>query len=160
MANKYAFTLFLFGLVASTPLLAGVPQTTMDCKSTSGNFTISGYPEGEGFDLKLKSGDAVIRYTNMCDGTECPEKENYGNVTVVDALFNKVFTISFANSENNNRGMFYAIPNSVQYKKDSHGYHATYQGIYWGDDPTSKEAFKEFVKAPGISLSCTQKNEL
>lgn len=141
-------------------ILAGTPTTTMDCKSKSGHATISGTPQGDSFDLKIKIDNAVIRYTDVCDDSICPKKENYGNLTVVDVLFDKVFTISFSNSETNNRGIFYALPNTVKYKKNSRGYTAQYQGIYWGDDPRSTEPFKEFVKDPGIELTCTQENKL
>ena len=141
-------------------VLAGVPQTTMECKSESAHTTISGSPEGEGFDLKIKIDNAVIRYTNGCDGTQCLAKDNYGQLIVVDALFDKVFTIYFANSENNNRGIFYALPNTVKYQKNSRGYTAHYVGIYWGDDPRSTEPYKAFVKAPGIQLDCMQRNVL
>jgi hypothetical protein len=140
--------------------LAGTPQTTMECQSVSGNATITGFPEGEGFDLKIKVDNATIRYTNVCDDTECAQKDNYGMLTVVDALYNHVFTISFANSENNNRGMFYALPNTTKYKKNSRGYTAEYKGIYWGDDPRSNESFKAFVKDPGIEFNCKQENTL
>ncbi len=139
---------------------AGVPSMTLECKSPTGHATISGVPQGEYFDLKIQIDHSVIRYTDVCDDTECAKKNNYGNLTVVDALFNHVFTISFANSENNNRGIFYALPDTVRYKKNSRGYTAEYKAIYWGDDPRSNEPFKEFVKDPGIELSCTQKNEL
>ncbi len=141
-------------------LFAGTPQTKMECISESNNAKISGSPEGEGFDLKIQIDNATIRYTNTCDGTQCATKYNYGNLVVVDALFNKVFTIYFENSENNNRGIFYALPNTVKYQKNSRGYTAQYTGIYWGDDPRSTEFYKAFVKDPGIKFVCSQQNEL
>lgn len=140
--------------------LAGVPETTIKCKSASGHAIISGVPEGESFDLKIQIDNSIIRYTNRCDGTNCNQKDNYGNLSVVDALFDKVFTLYFVNSENNNRGIFYALPNTVKYHKNSRGYTAEYTGVYWGDDPRSNEPFKAFVKEPGIQLICTQKNQL
>ena len=142
----------------SSLALAGVPLTTLDCKSKTASIT--GRPFGEDFDLKIKVDHAVIRYTNTCDGTECPVKENYGFLTVVDALYDKVYTIYFANSENNNRGEFYALPNTVKYQKNSRGYTAQFKGMYLGDDPRSNEPFKASVKFPGIELDCTQKSEL
>jgi hypothetical protein len=144
----------------SAHVLAGVPQTTMDCKSASGHAAISGYPVGEGYDLKIKVDNAAIRYTNVCDGDVCPEKENYGDLYVVDAMYDKIFTIYFVNTEHNNRGIFYALPDSVKYKKNSRGYAAQYKAIYFGDDPRSTEPFKESVKAPGIELVCTQEDKL
>ncbi len=141
-------------------LSAGTPQTKMECVSESTHAKIFGSPEGEGFDLKIQIDDATIRYTNICDGTQCATKYNYGNLVVVDALFDKVFTIYFENSENNNRGIFYALPNTVKYQKNNRGYTAQYTGIYWGDDPRSTEFYKAFVKDPGIKFVCSQHNEL
>lgn len=142
------------------PLFAGTPQTTIACTSESPRAKLVGSPQGEGFDLTLQIDNARIRYTNLCDGTSCTEKTNYGNVIVVDALFNKVFTLYFENTEHNNRGIFYALPNSVRYQKTARGYTAQYTGIYWGDDPRSTEPFKAFVKSPGIEMICSQKNIL
>lgn len=141
-------------------LFAGTPQTKMECISESTHAKIFGTPEGEGFDLKIQIDNAIIRYTNICDGTQCAAKYNYGNLVVVDALFDNVFTIYFENSDNNNRGIFYALPNTVKYQKTSRGYTAQYMGIYWGDDPRSTEPYKAFVKAPGIKMVCSQHNEL
>lgn len=142
----------------SSLAVAGVPLTTLDCKSA--NASISGRPYGEDFDLKIKIDNASIRYTNTCDDTNCPNKENYGSLTVVDALYDKVYTIYFANSEDNNRGIFYALPDTVKYRKTGRGYTAQFKGLYLGDDPRSKDLFKEFVKAPGITLECTQTSTL
>lgn len=141
-------------------VLAGVPQTIMDCKSPSGHAAITGYPMGEGYDLKIKVDNSLIRYTNVCDGTACSEKENYGDLYVVDAMYDKVFSIYFANTEHNNRGIFYALPDTVKYKKNSRGYTAQYKAIYFGDDPRSTEPFKESVKAPGIEFVCSQEEKL
>jgi hypothetical protein len=150
----------IISLALSPLTFAGVPQTIMKCQSASGHFTISGEPDGEGFDLSIQSDQAIIRYNNTCDDTTCPTKDNYGSLTVVDALFNNVFTISFANSEGNNRGFFYALPNTVHYIKNSRGYTAKYSGIYWGDDPKSTKPYKEFVSGSGVELQCTQENKL
>lgn len=149
-------------VLADIPLQshAGTPQTKMECTSESTHAKISGLPEGEGFDLKIQIDDAIIRYTNLCDGTQCATKYNYGKLIVVDALFDKVFTIYFENSENNNRGIFYALPDTVKYKKNSRGYTVQYTGIYLGDDPRSAGFYKDFVKAPGIKFLCSQRNEL
>lgn len=141
-------------------VLAGTPQTKMECESESPHAKIFGSPEGEGFDLKIQIDNAIIHYTNMCDDTQCAKKNNYGKLVVVDALFDKVFTIYFENSDNNNRGIFYALPHTVKYQKNSRGYTAQYTGIYWGDDPRSSEPYKAFVKDPGIKFICTQHNEL
>ena len=64
-------------------LSAGTPQTKMECVSESTHAKIFGSPEGEGFDLKIQIDDATIRYTNICDGTQCATKYNYGNLVVV-----------------------------------------------------------------------------
>lgn len=154
--------LFAIFILTDIPLrgFAGTPQTTTECLSESNHAKITGSPEGEGFDLRIQIDNAIIRYTNRCDDTECAKKNNYGNLSVVDALFDKVFTIYFENSEGNNRGIFYALPHTVKYQKNSRGYTAQYTGVYWGDDPRSTEPFKAFVKDPGIKLVCTQRNEL
>lgn len=156
------FRIFIISAVAiySSVALAGTPTTTMQCVSSDKHASLTGTPGDEYFDLKIKIDNANIRYTNNCDDTSCKQSENYGNLVIVDALFNKVFTISFANNENNNRGIFYALPETVKYTKTQRGYNASYKGIYWGDDPRSNEPFKEFVKAPGIEFNCIQKNEL
>lgn len=145
---------------SNMPVIAGTPQTTMECKSASGHASISGFPEGEGFDLKIKVDNATIRYTNICDDSECDKKANYGMLSVVDALYNNVFTIYFADSDNNNRGIFYALPYTVKYKKNARGYTAEYRAIYWGDDPRSTDLYKAFVKDPGIEVTCKQQNQL
>ncbi len=150
----------LVSLLTPLSLFAGVPQTTLQCQSASGNFSINGRPSGEDFDLIIKADNASIRYTNVCDDTTCPTKNNYGNLLVVDALYDHVFTIYFENNETNNRGEFYAMPNTVTYKKNNRGYTAQYKAIYLGDDPKSNQPFKEFVKSPGVLLTCTQQNEL
>ena len=154
------YTLVSILILMTSQTFAGVPQTTMNCKSLKGNFTVSGIPQGEGFDVSIRSNDAVIRYVDMCDDTNCAKSINFGSVYVVDALYNKVFTIYFSNNENNFRGIFYALPASVKYKNTDRGYVASYKAIYFGDDPLSKEIYKESVKSPGIELICTQKNEL
>lgn len=159
--SKYYRFLAIAGLTLYPWLsLAGTPMTTIDCKSADNQTQFSGTPGGEYFDLKIKINNSEIRYTNYCDDVECNKNLNYGNITVVDALYDKVFTISFANNENNNRGIFYALPDTVKYEKTKRGYSATYKGIYLGDDPRSNEPFKASVPYPGISLFCKQKNEL
>lgn len=162
LKSSYIFHAFLstFVFVFITSVFAGTPQTIMECKSASGHASISGSPEGEIFDLKITIGKASIRYTDACDGSQCAPKENYGHLTVVDALYSRVFTIYFANTEGNNRGIFYALPNTVKYLKNERGYKAQYKAIYWGDDPRSNQPFKDFVSDPGIELACTQENKL
>lgn len=154
--------ILIYLLAALTPisLFAGVPQTTLQCQSASGNFSIIGRPAGEDFDLTIKNGNAIIRYTNACTDASCQSKDNYGNLIVVDALYDHVFTIYFENNEANNRGEFYAMPNTVTYKKNDRGYTAQYKAIYLGDDPKSNEPFKESVNYPGILLVCAQQNQL
>lgn len=110
--------------------------------------------------LKLQLVKQAFDTHDACDGSQCAPKENYGHLTVVDALYSRVFTIYFANTEGNNRGIFYALPNTVKYLKNERGYKAQYKAIYWGDDPRSNQPFKDFVSDPGIELACTQENKL
>ncbi len=156
--NKLAYVLPFVLSVVSACANAGTPLTTIECKSP--NASLTGMPYGENYDIKIKIDNALIRYTNACDDTECATKDNYGFVSAVDALYHNVFTMYFENNERNNRGIFYALPATVKYKKTSRGYHAEFKGMYLGDDPRSQAPFKEWVKSPGIEMSCEQKSEL
>ncbi|OJV94329.1 MAG: hypothetical protein BGO43_08740 [Gammaproteobacteria bacterium 39-13] len=109
-------------------------------------------------------GDAVIRYVDICLDTECSKKEKYGDLFVVEALRNKVFTIYFVETldSGNNfifTGSFYALPNTVKYSKTTNGYRAEYKAIYDGADPRSNNSPKTFVKEP-IEVVCTHQEEL
>lgn len=164
--KKLFFPGMCFVLIqAACTVFAGTPITTLECKSTTGNTTISGIPQGEGFDLKITTGKDSIRYVDACSDIECTKQEKQGTIDVVDALYHKVFTIYFGMpiagiTDPDFRGMFYALPDTVQYEKTSRGYNAQYKAIYWGVDPQSQEPVKAFVKEPGIELTCTQKNAL
>ena len=112
MKNIQALFITSSLLFFSITSFSGTPMTTIECKSQKNNASFTGTPGGEYFDLKIKIDNSEIRYTDYCDNIECKKTDNYGNIVMVDALFNKVFTISLANNENNNRGIFYALPNN------------------------------------------------
>jgi len=151
-------------VIHSITLLAGTPQLNLNCKSISGHTVIVGYPRGEGYDLKISVGDAVIRYVDICIDAECSKKEKHGDLFVVEALRNKVFTIYFVetfDTDNNFifTGSFYALPNTVKYSKTTNGYRAEYKAIYDVADPRSNNSPKAFVKEP-IEVVCTHQEEL
>ncbi len=141
---------------------AGTPQLNLDCKSVVGDMTISGFPRGEGNDLKIKIDNATLRYVDICVDAACTKQEKQGKLYVVEALNKKVFTMYFSELYEGNEiimGYFYALPDTVKYTKTSRGYRAQYQAFYDGVDPRSDTFPKTFVTKP-ILLSCTQDEEL
>jgi hypothetical protein len=142
---------------------AGVPQLNLQCKSNSGHAAISGFPRGEGYDLKITVDNVTLRYVDICSDAECSSKEKQGDLFVVEALRHKVFTIYFVEPLDTNAnvimGYFYALPDTVKYIKTKNGYRAEYKALYDGADPRSKGSPKAFVKEP-IELMCTQQEEL
>lgn len=152
----------LIGANYSTFADAGVPQLNLDCKSALTHMVISGFPRGEGYDLKIKIDDHTLRYVDTCSDVHCLKRELQGNLYVVEALNKKVFTIYFVEPTTNGdlfMGYFYALPETVNYTKTSRGYRAEYKAIYDGADPSSDTSPKEFVKKP-IELICTHDEEL
>ncbi|QMT59170.1 hypothetical protein [Legionella sp. PC997] len=146
----------------SVPLLAGVPQLNLDCKSLSEHMVISGYPRGEGYDLKIKINDHVLRYVDKCSDIYCSKREKYGDLYIVEALNKKVFTIYFVEPTENGElfmGYFYALPETVKYTKTTHGYRAQYIALYDGADPRSNTSPRAFVGNP-IKLTCIHQEEL
>ncbi len=109
-------------------------------------------------------GDGVIRYMDLCNDAECSKKEKHGDLFVVEALYNKVFTIYFAETFDASgnfifTGSFYALPNTIKYTKTKNGYRAEYKAIYDGAVPRSNNSPKTFVKEP-IEVVCTHQEEL
>ena len=159
--SMLSFAIAIFSL----PLYAGTPETTIDCNSQSGNITITGYDRmQEGFDIKIKMDASTLRYVDACNDVNCTKPEKNGDITIVEALNNKVFTISFSNkfvvtdTLDVFMGYFYALPDTVKYKKAGEdGYEATYKGVYWGADPRSDTVPTAFVEKP-IEVMCTQKS--
>lgn len=149
-------------LIASFAAFSGVPQLNLNCKSASGELMISGFPRGEGYDLKITMGKATLRYVDICNDAECSKREKQGLLYVVEALNKKVFTIYFSEPFDGGdlmMGYFYALPDSVKYTKTSRGYRAQYQALYDGADPRSDTSPRAFVNKP-IVLTCTQDEEL
>lgn len=161
--NKFIFILVNFILLNyALPLQAGVPQLNLDCKSVSGHMSISGFPRGEGYDLKIKMNNQVLRYVDICDDAYCTKREKQGDLYVVEALNKKVFTIYFVEPVENGElfmGYFYALPETVNYTKTTRGYKAQYRALYDGADPQSKTSPKAFVNTP-IELICEHQEEL
>jgi hypothetical protein len=158
---KYFF-LLQTAMMASLSGYAGTPQLNLNCKSVVGNATISGFPRGEGYDLKIKIDSATLRYVEICNDAKCTKQEKQGKLYVVEALNKKVFTIYFSEPYQENEimmGYFYALPDSVKYKKTSRGYRAQYQALYDGADPRSDTFPRTFVTKP-VRLICTQDEEL
>lgn len=163
--NVFIFSLAI--VIFSIPLYAGTPGTTIDCKSTSGKLTITGYDRmQEGFDIKIKMDSSTLRYVDACNDVNCTKHEQNGDITIVEALNNKVFTISFTNkfvvtdTLDVFMGYFYALPDTVKYKKSGDdGYEATYKGIYWGADPRSDSVPPVFLDKP-VEVMCTQKSAI
>jgi hypothetical protein len=125
-------------------------------------MVISGYPRGEGYDLKIKIDDHELRYVDACNDINCSKRDKQGDLYVVEALNKKVFTIYFTESFDGGvmfMGYFYALPETVKYTKTSHGYRAQYKAFYEGADPRSNSQPKAFVQNP-IDLTCTQQEEL
>ncbi|MCL9683701.1 hypothetical protein [Legionella maioricensis] len=163
MITKSSLSLLLF-LEYSIPAIAGTPQLNLDCKSTSSpNMIISGYPRGEGYDLKIKMENATLSYIDKCKDPNCSNHEKQGNLFVVEALNKKVFTLYFVVNVDGVgdvfMGQFYALPDSVKYTQTPHGYRAQYKAIYDGADPRSKSDPKAYLSHP-IELSCSQQEEL
>ncbi|MFZ2315036.1 MAG: hypothetical protein WAW86_05180 [Gammaproteobacteria bacterium] len=161
--NKYIKYFILQAcMMTGLTCYAGTPQLNLNCKSVTGNTTISGFPRGEGNDLKIKIDNATLRYVDICSNAECTKQEKQGKLYVVEALNKKVFTIYFSEPYEGNEifmGYFYAIPESVKYIKTNRGYRAQYQALYDGADPRSDTFPRTFVEKP-VLLICTQDEEL
>lgn len=141
---------------------AGTPQLNLNCKSDKNDTTISGFPRGEGNDLKIKIANATLRYVDICSDAACTKQEKNGKLYVVEALNKNVFTIYFSQLFEGNEifmGYFYALPNTIKYTKTNRGYRAQYKAIYDGADPRSNTFPITFVKE-AISLTCYQDEEL
>ncbi len=80
--NKLTLSLPIFTLlcVISMHASAGTPLTTIAYKSPYSTF--GGKPYAEHYAIKIKINQAVIRYTNVCDNSECAVKDNYGFETL------------------------------------------------------------------------------
>lgn len=149
-------------LLLTTPLFAGTPKLNLNCKSLTGEMSISGFPRGEGYDLKITMDNSVLRYVDICVDAECSKTEKQGELFVVEALNKKVFTIYFVLPVEGGKmfmGQFYALPDTVRYTKTARGYKAEYKAIYDGADPRSKSIPKEYLKTPA-QLICLQQEEL
>ncbi len=149
-------------LLGCLTAFAGTPQLNLNCKSVSGDMTISGFPRGEGYDLNIKMGKATLRYVDICNDAECSKREKQGQLYVVEALHKKVFTIYFSEPFDGGdlmMGYFYALPDTVKYTKTSRGYRAQYQALYDAADPRSDTSPRTFVTKP-IVLTCKQDEEL
>ena len=154
--------IILSSLIWANQLFAGTPQLTMDCKSKSVGMNISGYPRGEGYDLKIEINGHTLRYVDKCNDVYCSKREKRGDLYVVEALNRKVFTIYFVLPWDNGEifmGYFYALPETVKYTKTTRGYRAQYKAVYDGADPRSETSPQAFVKNP-VELTCTHEEEL
>lgn len=153
---------FVFSWFFISCVSAGTPQLNLNCKTDGGDTTISGFPRGEGNDLKIKIGNATLRYVDICSDAACTKQEKNGKLYVVEALNKKVFTIYFSQPFEGNEvfmGYFYALPDTVKYTKTNRGYRAQYKALYDGADPRSDTSPTTFVQKP-ILLTCFQDEEL
>ena len=149
-------------LINCLTIYAGTPQLNLNCKAVTGNTIISGFPRGEGYDLRIKIDNATLRYVDICNDAECTKREKQGLLYVVEALHKKVFTIYFSEPFEGGEvfmGYFYALPDTVKYTKTNSGYRAQYNALYDGADPRSDTSPRTFMKEP-VLLTCTQNEEL
>ena len=157
--NGFIFIAFLMSCLTAN---AGTPQLNLNCKSISSDTTILGFPRGEGYDLKIKRGNATLRYVDICSDARCSKQEKHGKLYVVEALNKKVFTIYFSEPVEGGdliMGYFYALPDTVKYIKTNRGYRAQYKALYDGADPRSDTSPRAFMTEP-VLLNCIQDEEL
>lgn len=159
---KRLFAITFILLLQTPTVLAGTPQLNLDCKSASGKMSISGFPRGEGYDLKIRLNDAVLRFVDICNNEYCTKRIKQGDLFVVEDLNHKVFTIYFSqkiDNENVLMGTFYALPDTIVYTKTERGYRAKYKAIYDGTDPRKQKEIPAYMDKPE-ELTCSQTEEL
>lgn len=135
----------------SASILAESKDIEISCNSETPKVQIYGFVPATGteFNLKVDIDGNVKQYVHGCADTHCAYTAHQGDLFVVNAIDKKVFTIAFGDT-----GVFYAIPATIKYKKDTKGYDAEYKAVYYGVDPRSMELPKNFVETP-IELTCT-----
>ncbi|MFY7697941.1 MAG: hypothetical protein ACOVQX_03860 [Legionella sp.] len=154
-----------YWLLSTSIVWANAPELTIKCKGLSEPIVISGCPRGEGYDLSIKMNNYSLHYVNKCSDIHCLKRRLNGNIYVIDAVQQGVFSIFFSDhspKNNASNGYMYAIPKTIQYVKMADGYHATFEAIYSGTDLSSNNHPKKMVNTP-IKLICNQRqiiNEL
>lgn len=109
------------------------------------------------YDLTIKKDGKTLQFVDKCKDDQCSKRTKKGTLLITNALQQKVFTLAFADEGGFQTGFFFAVPGSIKMTKTQHGYRATYQGVYEGVDPSSKN--KDYFKQP-IKFTCKQKYDI